>query len=573
MAVLVLPRPLAIRPRFTPLSLVGGTALAILLLVVVFPILLIVVASFQPANAAQAGGLSIEPWKAALRDPGIGAAIRTTLSIVLLQQALSFPVAILIAWLLARTDLPFSRTLEFMFWVAFFLPALPVTLGWILLLDPQFGVINSFIASLFSLPRGPFDIYSFWGIVWVHVASTSVAVKVMLLTPSFRNMDSSLEEVARTCGCSRLGSITKVMLPVMTPTLVIVLVLAIIFGLRQFEVEAVLGPPKDIFIFSTKIYRLINRDPPLFNSAMALSTVILAVLVPLIVLQRWLTSRRSYAIVSGRLQTAKVRLRRWRLPALMLVLGIAAITTIVPSVFLLLGTFMKLFGFFNVASPWTLEHWGAVFRDPIMLKSLRNTLTLGFGAAVAGVAVCSVVGYLVIRTPYRGRASLDFISWLPSTLPGIILSLGLLWLFLASPVLKPLYGSMAALIVASVIASLTLGTQVIKSNLVQYGAELEEVARISGGSWWHTYRKVMLPLTTPVLLLVAAMSFVLAARDLSTVSLLATSDTRPLSLLQLDFMVEGRYEAAAVVGVLVVVITTGVALTARLLGRNTGIGQ
>jgi iron(III) transport system permease protein len=257
----------------------------------------------------------------------------------------------------------------------------------------------------------------------------------------------------------------------------------------------------------------------------------------------------------------------------MLVLGIAAITTIVPSVFLLLGTFMKLFGFFNVASPWTVEHWGAVFRDPIMLKSLRNTLTLGFGAAVAGVAVCSVVGYLVIRTPYRGRASLDFISWLPSTLPGIILSLGLLWLFLASPVLKPLYGSMAALIVASVIASLTLGTQVIKSNLVQYGAELEEVARISGGSWWHTYRKVMLPLTTPVLLLVAAMSFVLAARDLSTVSLLATSDTRPLSLLQLDFMVEGRYEAAAVVGVLVVVITTGVALTARLLGRNTGIGQ
>ena len=83
----------------------------------------------------------------------------------------------------------------------------------------------------------------------------------------------------------------------------------------------------------------------------------------------------------------------------------------------------------------------------------------------------------------------------------------------------------------------------------------------------------MLPLTAPVLLLVAAMSFVLAARDLSTVSLLATSDTRPLSLLQLDFMVEGRYEAAAVVGVLVVVITTGVALTARLLSRNAGIGQ
>src|SRR5579862_331384 len=273
---------------------------------------------------------------------------------------------------------------------------------------------------------------------------------------------------------------------------------------------------------------------------MALSTLILAVLVPLIALQRWLTSRRTYTTVSGRISMAKLRLGGWRLPATGLVMGIALVTTVVPATFLTLGTFMKLFGFFNVASPWTLEHWGAVLGDPVLLDSLRNTLVLAFASAAVGVLVCSIIGYLVVRTTYRARGAIDFVSWLPSALPGIILSLGLLYLFLATPVLKPLYGSMAALVIAMAIASLTLGTQVIKANLVQYGAELEEAARISGGSWWQSYRKVLLPLTTPVLLLVAAMSFVLAARNLSTVALLATSDTRPLSLLQFDFMVEGR---------------------------------
>lgn len=95
---------------------------------------------------------------------------------------------------------------------------------------------------------------------------------------------------------------------------------------------------------------------------------------------------------------------------------------------------------------------------------------------------------------------------------------------------------------------------------------------MSGASWWRSSRHVLLPLITPTLLLVGAVSFISAARSVSTVALLATSSTRPLSLLQLDFMVEGRYEAAAVVGVIIVAITTAVALLARVLGLRVGLG-
>jgi iron(III) transport system permease protein len=153
------------------------------------------------------------------------------------------------------------------------------------------------------------------------------------------------------------------------------------------------------------------------------------------------------------------------------------------------------------------------------------------------------------------------------------LGLGLLWLFLENSVLRMLYGTLAALLVAVLITSLTTSVQVIKSNFAQLGSELEEAARASGGSWWYAFRTVLVPLLAPSLLLVGALGFIAAARDISTVVLLATNTTRPLSILQLDFMVDGRYESASVIGVIIMLMTVGVALIARLLGLRIGVNQ
>lgn len=190
---------------------------------------------------------------------------------------------------------------------------------------------------------------------------------------------------------------------------------------------------------------------------------------------------------------------------------------------------------------------------------------------MVSVALFTLVAYIVIRTRFVGRGVLDFVSWLPSTFPGIILGVGLLSLFLGTPFLRPLYGSMALLVIATVISSMTLGVQIIKGTLIQLGVELEEAAKVAGGSGWDGFRDILLPIMTPTLLLVGSLSFIAAARNVSTVALISTSHTRPLSLLQLDFLVESRYESAAVIGVIVVLLTTGIALISRLLGLRAGI--
>ena len=557
--------------RLEAQAVAGTMALAVVAFLVLYPIFLIIFNSFQVARPGAPPAYGLEGWRIALSSSGMRQAVYNTFLLLFSRQLISFPFAIFLAWLLARTDLPGKGWLEFMFWLSFFLPSLSVTLGWILVLDPEYGIANQLWKWLFGTQNGPFNIYSFWGIVWAHLGHNTTAIKVMLLTPAFRNMDASLEEASRVSGASTIGTLARILIPIMTPVLMVVLILSIINGLQAFEVELILGAPIGLQVFSTQIYRLIHQEPPLFGPATALSTIILTVLFPLIFLQRRLIGRRDYTTIGGRYQPKPINLGRWRYPAFALVAFVAVLITVVPMTFLTAGTFMSLFGFFHIEQPWTLLNWQRVFRDPIFLGSLRNTLLMATGAGLLSVFAFSMVAYVIVKTKFALRFVLDFISWLPSTVPGILMGIGLLWLFLDSPFLRPLYGSIWLLILATVIGSITLGTQIIKSNLLQLGKELEEASWTAGASWWSTYRRIMVPLLLPTLILVGVLNFIHAARDISTVALLASSSSRTLALLQLDFMVSGRYESAAVVATMVMILTTGVALAARAFGLKLGL--
>jgi len=557
-------------PRIETQAVLCTVVLGIVAFCVVFPVLLVMLQSFQVAPPGQPAKYGLDGWRAAFDEPGLRAALLNTLKVTFVRQLLSLPLAVLIAWLLARTDLPGRRWLEFAFWAAFFLPSFTVTLSWILLLDPEYGLINTSLARLVG--TAPFNIYSFWGIVWVHVLTGSLTVKVILLTPAFRHMNASFEEASRVAGASTLRTALRITVPVMAPVILSVLLLGTMVSLQTFEVEQVLGLPFRFFVFSTMIYDLLVTRVPRYDAATALAVVILAAMLPLVLAQQWLTRGRRYTTLTGQFQNQPHRLGRWRAPALALVLALVSIVLGVPVVFALLGTFMKLFGFFHIADPWTLNNWKTVLTDELFLRSLHNTVVLAVGTAVAAVVVHSLIAYIAVRTRYAGRRALDFISWLPFTVPGIILGLALLWLFLGVEMLKPLYGTTTLLIVAGVIAGMPLGVQIIKSGLLQLGSELEEASRIAGASWWATYRRIVLRLMAPTLMAVAMITFVGAARNIGNFALLTTSANRPLSILQIDYIAQRKFEEAVVVACIIMFISLAGALLARLLGLRSGLG-
>jgi iron(III) transport system permease protein len=566
-------RPIRRRGRTEQHALLYTFVLLALSFVVVYPILLLLYQSFQVGRFGSPTVWGLDNWRAALTEPGMRSAIINTLTLTATRQLISFAIGIPIAWFLARTDIPGRYWLEFGFWVAFLMPSLTCTLGWILLLDPDYGLINKFLMRLPFINAPPFNIFSWWGIVFAHLASGTLAIKVMLLTPAFRNMDSTLEEASRASGASTRSTLFRIVMPIMTPTILVVFLVGTIRAMEAFETELILGAPRQINVYSTLIYRQIYDVTPQYGTATALSMIVLLLLLPFIGLQQWMTHRRSHATVSGKYKGSVQHLRRWRWPVFAIITLLIVCITILPITFVVLGTFMKIFGYFTLPSgAYTVANWAGALQHPQLLQALKNTLLIAVGAAVIAMTSFSLFAYISVRTRFWLRKLLDFLTWLPSAIPGIVIGLGFLWLFSGTPIFRPLYGTVWVLMIAIALGGMTLGVQVIKTNLVQLGQELEEASAASGASTFFTFRRVVLPLIAPAVLIVGLLVFASAAREISLVALLSTGAIKPLSMLQLNYMEDGSYELATVIGVLILALTIGAAFVARLVGMRLGAG-
>jgi len=576
----VMRRPVAFERPWRPSAFsfyLPSLLMTVLLLIVAFlvltPLCLMIFNSFQTARPGQPVVWGLEGWVKAFTTPGIIKAITNTFTLAAARQAIALLVGSYFAWLIARTDIPLKGTLEFLFWLSFFLPALPQTMGWILLLDPKYGLFNQALEGLGIIKQPLFNIYSFWGIVWAHLGGT-VAVKVMLLAPAFRNLDAALEEASHISGASGRHTFFHIFVPVMMPAILVSTILGIIRSLEAFEIELLLGTPIGLQVFSTKIHELVTWEPPQFAPAMALSTIFLGLLLFMVAMQRRYIGKRNYATVTGRgFSIRSMRLGRWRYPAFALIFCFALVITVLPTILLVAGTFMKLFGFFHIADPWTLDNWRATLSDPVLMRSVWNTLAVGIGSGVVGIIFYALIAYVIVKSHYRGRWLLDFLSWLPWSIPGILLGVALLWTFLQTRIFLPIYGTIYLLMIAMVIKSMPFGAQMIKSVLIQLGSDLEEASKVCGATWLHTLRRVIFPLIMPALITVGLVGFISAARDISTVVLLGSGKSRTLSLLMLDFAAGAEFEKATVVAVIIVGLVVGAALFARALGGQVGIRE
>ena len=566
---------MGVAPRRWMARLGGGHLLMALLIVslgfyIVYPLLLILINSFNVATIAEPPVYGLQAWKEAFSDRGIWVSLWNTIKLAIVRSGLVFPVGVFIAWILARTNIPFAHGFEFLFWISFMLPSLAVTFGWMLLLDPNTGLMNMWIKKVPFLENAALDIYSFWVIVWVHFIA-GIDTIVILLTPAFRRMDASMEEASETSGADTFTTMLRITLPVMTPALVVVFLLGLIRSLESFETELLLGIPWGFYVYSTKVVDLARQEPPLVNQAAALGSIVLLLLAVMIPLQHRLIHAREFTTVTGRIKSKLIDLGRWKYPLAAFTWLVIFLAVGIPILSVLGGSFMVRFGFFNLPKTWTVEYWKMALGDPRLLLALKNTVIIAGSAALIGPAIFSLIAYVLVRTRLPGRAILDAICWIPSAIPGVLAGLGLLWMFLGTAIFRPFYGTLFLLLIASIMGGVTLSTQILKANFIQLGKELEEASRMSGAGFWKTYFRIVLPLMAQTVVQIGVLKFLFAARNASSIILLATSESRTLALLALDQIAAGYREVASITVLLVVVLTTGLALTARSFGLKMGI--
>ena len=375
------------------------------------------------------------------------------------------------------------------------------------------------------------------------------------------------------CGASTLNMLTRIVVPLMLPTIAVVILFGLIRSMQAFEIELILGYPAKIDVYSTAIYWAINSQPPQYGIASVLAVTFLAAIAPIVLLQQGYFAGRGHATIAGKFSARPHDLRgaRWWLFGAIVVL--LFFMTVLPFALLLMGSFMKQFGMFDLPQPWTLRNWADAFTRGDILLAFWNSIRLAVAASISGMMVYSLLAYIIVKTRFRARRVLDFLTWLPAVIPGLVLGLGYLQMFAGTPLFRPIYGTIAVLVIVVVIGTLALGTQIIKTSLLRLGHELEEAALTAGASRFATFRRVTLPLIAPSVAVVGLEVFAAGMSVVGLVALLATGATQPLAILQLIYLDNGLFEPAAVIGIIIMVLTVSAALLARHLGLKVGIGQ
>lgn len=527
------------------------------------PVVFIIVNSFNAADPADPFVFGLGGWVEAFGNrrtlDSIGYSfllnVRTLIGIV---------CAFFLAWLLVRVRVPFRGFIELSLWIAYFLPSLPLAISWILLSDPHYGLINKLLPVGFKL-----DPYTVYGIIWVHLTASTIPIMTILLAPAMRQLESSLEEAARVCGLGPWRTFRHVLVPVLAPSLLTVWLAGVIRGLESFQVELLLGRPAGIEVFSTRIYDLITWEPPEFAQAITLSTFFLGVLFLLAVFYQQYTGRRQFATLSGR----GVSFRQVDMGAARYAVGGALLFVVIVAVYLpigtlILGSCMTLFGYFEIEDPFTLDHWRAVFDDPVFLSSVQNSLILGISTAVLAVIVYCLFGYALVRTQVRGRTLANVFLWLPWAVPGILSGLGFLWIFLSVPFLVPLYGTLFSLVWVLIVKEVPIGVHLVKTSFTQISEELEQAARVCGCNWFYTLRRITVPLIAPTLIAIFVIVFIAAIRDVDNVILLASASTRPLAILMMEHALGGQMESASIISVILAAFAVVVSILVRRFGMR-----
>ncbi|WP_407160558.1 ABC transporter permease [Bradyrhizobium sp. STM 3557] len=549
----LIPRPRWVQSNWTSRTaalVVLGTILAFLS---VYPLSMLLYGSLHSTPPGMAGTFNLNGYGEVLTSQSL-ITLANTIGISLAKTIPSIVLAVLLAWILARTDTPFRGALEVLVTLPFFIPPILTAMAWGMLGNPQVGLLNQLYQWITGSSGSPINVYSYGGVVW-HMMQYSVPFLFLLIVDAFRAMDPSLEEAARMCGASRWRTFRSVTLQLMLPVLTSGVILSFIRGIENFESPLFFGTPAGIHVITTEIYDSINqRSPPQYQYATAASFVIMALMFLIVLLQWRLLRGRSFVTVSGKgYSPGLIKLGRWRWATFGFCILFFIVTVVLPVSQLLIGSFFKFFGFYE----WemlTLDHYREVFGSSEFWRGFANTMLLGLIGATLTMVLGGAVAYVSVRTKWRGRSLIDAMAWLPWMMPGIVLGVGFLWGFALLPHAIPIYGTIWALLLAYLSLGTPLSVRVMSSAYAQLSYDLEECSRVHGANWLQTMWRIMLALAWPSFAVGWVLVFFGIMRELSASVLLYSVGSEVLSVVLLKLWANGNAEQVSVIGLLMMLL-------------------
>jgi iron(III) transport system permease protein len=527
--------------------------IAFLAFLSVYPLAMLFYGSIHSTPPGMAGAFNLDGYVTMLTGANVKILLNT-IGISFVKTIIAMFLAILLAWIIARTDTPCTASLEVLITLPFFIPPVLTAMAWGMLGNPQVGVLNTVWKWATGATESPINVYSYGGVIW-HMLQYSTPFLFLFIVDAFRAMDPALEESSRMSGASRWQTFNRITLKLMLPVTTSAFILSLMRGIESFESPLFFGTPAGIKVITTEIYDSINqRATPQYQYATALAFSVMALLFLLVIWQRLVLRGRNFQTVTGKGYSPTVaKLGPWRWVTFGFCVLFFIVTVVLPVGQLVLGSFFKFFGFYDL-DMLTLEHYRAVFSNGEFWRAFGNTMFLGVLGATLTMALGGIVAYIVVRTRWRGRQLVETLAWLPWMMPGIVLGIGFLWGFAMLPGPIPIYGTIWALLLAYLALGTPVSVRIMSGVYSQLSYDIEEYSRVHGASWWQTLWRILIALAWPSFAVGWVLTFFGIMRELSASILLYSVGSEVLSVVLLKLWTNGRAEEVSVIGLMMMLM-------------------
>jgi len=479
--------------------------------------LLVVVAG--DARAAADAVLTSRSLGLVARSAGLAGAV----------TASAIAIAVPLAWLTVRSDLPGRRAWATLSTLPLVMPSYIAAYVFIALLRPK-GLLQELLAPLGVQGLPP--IYGFVG-AWLVLTLFTYPLVLIPLRAALRRLDPALEEAARVMGRSPLEVFRTVVMPQLAPAIGAGGVLVALYVLSDFGAVAIMRFDS----FTREIYIAFGSAQR--TEAAALGMVLVVVMLVLFAIYARVRGAPALHRTSPGTQRppAPVRLGRWRWPALGLCTAVVTITLVVP---------------IGVLLYWASKDVSSGLDAGRIAAEAGNSLLAAAAAAVAAGLAALVVAVLSVRFPGYATRAIERVGYAGYALPGIVVALALV--FFGTRVALPLYQTLAMLVFALSVHYLPLAVGPVGSALLQVPPRLEEAARGLGRTPWQVFRTITRPLVSSGVLAGAALVFLHALKELPATLLLAPIGFETLATDIFRQTTTGFFEAAAIPALILLLI-------------------
>lgn len=460
-----------------------------------------------------------------LLDGRITGLLWSTLSMAGAVTVSSVLIGVTGAWLVHRCDLPGRRIWTWLLAMPLIIPPYVGAVTYISLAGPR-GWIRDLLGAV------PWNIYSFGG-VWFVLTLFTYPYVFLVAGSAMKKMNRNYEDAARSLGLSGWEVIRKVSLPFLRPSIGAGGILIALYVLSDFGAVTILR----YNTFTSAIYyQMAGYDNV---SATVLSLTLIVLTLGILGLEASTRKRRKVYQTGNSFRPAeRYTLGRWRVPALAFVGTLFGLSVVIP-----VGTLLTWMGHALAQGVFDSRFWGYAWNS-VRVSGLAALLAMGLALPVV---------YLKSRHPSAWSRSFDRLSYAGYVLPGVIVALGLIFVF--NRYVPWLYNTFYLVAVAYVIRFLPLAMGSQESTLGLISPRIDEAARSLGLPSWKVMLQVILPLIRPGILAGGAMVFVSSMKELPATLLLRPPGFDTLSVRVWVETSEALYAMAAPSALTIVLVS------------------